>query len=93
MKVILIALWPISAFARAVLITLMWGWFIQPLGMPAISTGHAYGLACFVAIFHNYEFEKEYDADPEKAVVSALASLVWQVILLGVAYSTYRWWV
>lgn len=32
-------------------VSTMWGWFIVPLGAPAMSLAHGYGLSLFVTLF------------------------------------------
>ncbi len=38
---------------RGLVLSLLWGWFIVPLGLPAINIFHAYGLALLVGLFGN----------------------------------------
>lgn len=38
-------------FLHAFTISALWGWFVVPLGVKAISYVHAYGLALLVSVF------------------------------------------
>ena len=40
----------VVAFWKAFVLTIIWGWFIVPLGVPAIGVLHAYGLLLFTSL-------------------------------------------
>lgn len=39
---------PLSVILNGVVLALLWRWFMEPLGLPAISAGHALGIATLV---------------------------------------------
>lgn len=73
----------------------LWGWFIVPLGAPAVGMAHAYGISMFVTLFRNKDHDtftahaptgtfkiKAYVAWWEPLVVGAFQNL----IALGLGY-------
>lgn len=54
---------PIS-FLRAFVLSVLWGWFVVPLGVPEIGIIGAWGLFVTVSLFNDWDNE---DYDQEKA--------------------------
>lgn len=46
-----LALAAIAILVGGFAVSTMWGWFIVPLGAPAMSLAHGYGLTLFVSLF------------------------------------------
>lgn len=42
---------PVIALYAGWVISILWGWFVVPLGVPSVGAVHAYGLALVVAMF------------------------------------------
>ena len=47
----IIALSTISIIVASFTVSTLWGWFIVPLGLPAISLAHSYGIMIFTGVF------------------------------------------
>lgn len=58
--------------------TVMWGWFVVPLGMPAIGKAHAYGLLAIAGLIRRGESSKKADPAGTRDVIVAI----------GIAFST-----
>lgn len=43
----------ISVIGYGIVLKIMWGWFVEPLGIMAITTPHAVGLSTIVSIWLN----------------------------------------
>ncbi len=70
------ALW--SGFVLSIL----WGWFLVPLGVPAIGTAHAIGIAVVMGMFHRNNAKR----DDEGFAYIGLA-LIGPLLALGVGYT------
>ena len=47
-------------------VSTMWGWFIVPLGAPAMSLAHGYGLSLFVSLFtQSLAIQSQFKDNPE----------------------------
>lgn len=86
-KIILLVLMvPITALLNAWVLTLLWGWFLVPFGLPSIGVAHAYGLSVLVT-FLNYNAKRSYLDSQEDMdwfvflVLSVVAPLL--ALLLG----------
>jgi hypothetical protein len=65
---------------RAWVLTVLWGWFVVPLGVPAIDAWHAFGLSLLMELF-TYRRSKD---DPLDGLTAALAeALALYAIALG----------
>jgi hypothetical protein len=78
---------PVSIVTNAVVAATIWGWFVVPLGVPAIGYAHAYGL-CVVAWTFTYPFKPTASEDPSayQAAIQAWAIILTKWVMLGVAY-------
>lgn len=65
--VVVLASIPWSTFVA----TVVWGWFVMPLGLPAIGKAQAFGLMLLIGLFRSYK--------PSKTGESAETSLTTQV--------------
>lgn len=61
--------------------SLMWRWFVVPLGAPPIGTGWAIGLVCIVAVFAGSRATDDED-DLVKAVIFTVLQPLF-LLLLG----------
>src|SRR3990167_9718246 len=50
MVVIALLVAPLLAVWHAYALTILWGWFVVPLGMAPIAKAHAYGISCVVTL-------------------------------------------
>lgn len=80
----------ISIFWGGYVASVLWFWFVVPLGAPAISTTHAAGLSCVVSTFMGsrglYQGEQK-NKSPEEAISTALGV----VILIPLVVLTFGW--
>lgn len=44
----IVALVPVAGLTHAVVASVLWRWFVVPLGAPTIGVAHVYGLLCIV---------------------------------------------
>lgn len=51
LAIALLAIWSINVFWGGFVAATLWGWFVVPLGAPAISFWHAAGLGALVSVF------------------------------------------
>jgi hypothetical protein len=49
----LVLLLPIATIVDGWALSTLWGWFIVPLGVPAIGIAHAFGISCTVSLFRS----------------------------------------
>jgi len=78
--ILLVGLTVINGWAIAV----MWGWFMIPLGMSAISTSHAVGLGALVSIWC-HEGVTDEELHPTQIIAAILRPFV--ALLIGlIAY-------
>lgn len=70
-------LFPLVAW-RAYVLKIMWGWFVVPLGVPAITVPIAYGLTLVVSMFRPSSYPD--DETPEEARFREKRALFFGVI-------------
>lgn len=86
-----------TMFLRSVALWLMWGWFLVPLGAPALSLGLAIGLVLILVAVgrgsgpatKKFSESRRRSTSPTfmKRLIGELASvLVWQGVVFGAAY-------
>ena len=63
-------------------LSIMWGWFIAPLGLPSITIPWAIGIMLSVGIFHKYEAAE----DPPPPVHLSIFRLLKPAVLLGAGW-------
>lgn len=52
--------------------TVLWGWFVVPLGLPAIGLWHMYGLRMFYSLFMGFQRNPK----EQESVSSAIAGVI-----------------
>lgn len=77
----LIAL-PIGIVIEAYAISVLWGWFVVPLGAPAVGMAHAFGINALVTVFV-YDQHAVRDKDGLQSLAHSLVSVP---IILLLAY-------
>lgn len=69
---------------------LVWGWFVEPFGLPAISLLHAYGLMIvFVMIRGPYYFKADDDTDVSDILAKQFDTLIGIAMAIGFAYTAH----
>ncbi len=69
----------LALVARGWSLSLLWGWFVVPLGVAAIGFWHACGISALVTMLVFQKPPKDDDADD--AVTKALSPLVTSILL------------
>ncbi len=69
-------------------IKMMWGWFLTPLGLPALSIVHAVGLGLLFKYltWQHSKNDKEEDASISLKLITAI---IYPFLILGLGYITY----
>ena len=81
-KVLLVlAAAPVAAVSHGLAISIMWGWFVVPLGMPSLSIAHAFGLALLLRMVST-RMPKSDDRD-WRALIAASIAAPWLVVGVG----------
>lgn len=83
---------PISAFMRGWAISVLWGWFVVPLGVPALSILSAIGLSFLVELltFNSTRAIKDVQTD-ERSLEDKLAHSYAIALLLYPAFVFFGW--
>ena len=73
-------------------VSTMWGWFIVPLGAPAMSLAHGYGLSLFVSLFtQQLIIQSQFKDDPKFTTNMKVAlSVIMNGVLLLVGLITVQ---
>lgn len=77
-----LALAAIAILVGGFAVSTMWGWFIVPLGAPAMSLAHGYGLTLFVSLFTQPLFIQSHVKDDPEFTTNMKVAL--SVIMNGV---------
>lgn len=73
----LLILMPLAVFLNAYVLSVLWLWFIVPLGMPVLSLTTAVGIAVIVSLFQQTHQSKENDkTESAEAKIGKAFSLV-----------------
>lgn len=72
--------------------SILWGWFIVPLGAPTIGIANAIGLALFVGLFVNRQViaPTEGETDTNKSVVKVVLAVLFPFIALGIGWIIHQ---
>jgi hypothetical protein len=58
-------LFALAAILQGVVLSVLWGWFVVPLGLPALGIAHAIGIALVVRFLtHRHTSKKTDDESP-----------------------------
>ena len=57
------------------ILSVLWGWFVVPLGIPAIGVAHAFGLFILVKLFHNRRLTRDEEVNEDFIVKQVLFNL------------------
>ena len=71
------------AMLRAKILTVMWGWFIVPLGMPPLSFGIALGLMFTIGLIYGVKYDDLKERETSEHVMFILVTIVHAFIALG----------
>ena len=77
----------LSVIVNGYVLSILWVWFVVPLGLPVISVAHSIGLA-MVTGWLTYQYTNKKEEDNIKALISEFAILfiVRPLAVLGVGY-------
>lgn len=71
----------VSAISAAFILKTLWGWFLVPLGVPAIGTAHASGIGSLVMMF------KHKKSSGGMPTVSDHCDVIgWYLAIFGIAW-------
>ena len=88
---VIVMLWmPVSVLVNAWTASVLWGWFVVPLGLAQISIAHAFGLALVSRLFVGLGREddsRDPEATPSKLFITGLTRAVFlPAIVLGLGW-------
>ena len=78
---------PIAILWKAYVLSVLWGWFVVPLGVPPISIAWAYGLSCIVGLFWYNALSSD---STETGLAKAFSGLL-KVILVPLLALFFGW--
>ena len=70
--VITLLWWPIGAVLYTLVLSVLWRWFLLPLGLPELSLPHLYGVAIIVSLLTIETPKPDSDGDPISAVIAGI---------------------
>ena len=87
-----LALAVIAILVGGFAVSTMWCWFIVPLGAPAMSLAHGYGLSLFVSLFtQQLIIQSQFKDDPKFTTNMKVAlSVIMNFVLLLVGLITVQ---
>lgn len=85
---LILAVLPLMIVFDAWAITIMWGWFIVPLGVVAIGKAHAYGISVMLSLFRNSPARRgENDRTGIELVIAALLTTGFMLLMGYIAHA------
>ncbi len=80
--VIYFILMPVAIIITGLLLSVFWGWFLVPIGLPAIGIAQALGVSLVVSIMtnHNVPF-KDHELDVMQAISGLFVRPIMYLIL------------
>ena len=86
--VILVILTVPYLYLHTYMMAVLWGWYVVPLGLPAIGLAHMWGLSCLIAIynFHNgpkKQFKTKRDQVQDNIIVILRPFLIFGLAAIG----------
>lgn len=74
-----------NLFAASYVSSILWVWFLTPLGLPAIAMAHCMGLMCLGAAFRSSTAPRAEREDEEDGAIRALSRFmgIWFALLVG----------
>lgn len=84
----LIAILVVGVLAKGVALSVLWGWFAVPLGLPDIGIAHAIGVSViFSLLAHHASIKKEEGYDLSELIAKLLGyTIAWPMIAIGIGY-------
>lgn len=70
---------------RAWALMTLWGWFVVPLGAPAVTLWHMAGVSLLLSAML-WRYRKDADLTAEQAVEAVIASALYPPLVVGLAY-------
>lgn len=83
----LFALIPVGMFLNALALSVLWGWFVVPLGVVSIGKAHAFGLAVLVNLFTQSHKRETKDEQTSVLVFSVLFA---PIVALGAGWMFHQ---
>jgi len=84
-----------GVYGMPYIVSTLWGWFVVPLGVPALSVAHAFGLILFTTLFR-FDLITKAKEDADKGTPIGNCVKTWVVffgggLVLGVGYIAKYW--
>lgn len=86
---ILLALFPVAAFARGYALSWLWAWFVVPLGIMPISLVWALGISLIMYVLTDHSTSSEYSGKEMSEIVGIFFSnaLIQPVLVLAMGWA------
>jgi hypothetical protein len=83
---------PLNWLLNGFVLSILWAWFMVPLGLPAIGKAHALGLACVIGLLSHQQPPDCASDKPAWARIgnSMIVSFVAPVLTLIIGWIAYR---
>ena len=89
---VVLAVLVLFACWSAYVTTLLWKWFVVPLGVPPVGMIHVIGLGCLVSCFRRAP-EKIGDFTEAESVKYLIRTFLYPTVALGIGYAAHcRFW-
>ncbi len=82
-------LMPVGVFVEGYVLSSMWGWFVVPLGVQAISPANAAGLAAIAAVIKGYRDTKR---DSIEVLGDLVGTIIGTLFMWGIGAAIHFWW-
>lgn len=79
---------PCAVLLKGFVLSKLWFWFIVPLGVPAISLWHAWGIAILAAMFSHQASTSTYDPKVEEY---GFGYVIAKSIIMGILMPLLTW--
>ncbi len=82
----------VGTILRGFVLSILWGWFVVPFGVPPIGIAWAIGLSLMVGMVARDSAPKKTDDEPGKAVAKFLGlMLLLPLLTLGLGWIIHAW--
>lgn len=75
-----------ATFLRAWVLTLLWAWFVSPLGVVEIGLWQAIGISTFVTLLTFHQLPNSERDPAEQSLVNVFTWLVLSLVCLGMGF-------
>ncbi|KKM99690.1 hypothetical protein LCGC14_1145390 [marine sediment metagenome] len=84
--ILLIVISFIISMAKAKAITIMWGWFVVPMGLAPISFGLTFGCVYLLGLIHGPSWEDIEEHDATQHVIMIATNIIHIVLTLCIGW-------